>query len=155
MSLSHLKRNVSIIMMLIVLTGSSVFTGTGILSASESRPAKGSIQFGADNNPLAGAADKIGSFKTLFGDIAEKVIPTVVSVIPTKVDTIVFQNNPFYNFFGDEFGDPFEFSDNQGGVHSRNPRFRKRASPAGTRFRCNSIQRWLYSYQLSCGFWCR
>jgi len=108
MSLSHLKRNVSIIM-LIVLTGSSVFTGTGILSASESRPAKGSIQFGADNNPLAGAADKMGSFKTLFGDIAEKVIPTVVSVIPTKVDSIVFQNNPFYNFFGDEFGDPFEF----------------------------------------------
>lgn len=109
MILSSLKRNVSTIM-LIVLTGSSVFTGTGIVSASESRPSKGSVKFGADNNPLAGAADKMGSFKTLFGDIAEKVIPTVVSVIPTKVDTIVFQNNPFYNFFGDEqFGDPFEF----------------------------------------------
>ncbi len=109
MILNHLKRNVSIIM-LIVLTGSSVFTGTGILSASESRPSKGSIKFGADNNPLVDAADKMGSFKTLFGDIAENVIPTVVSVIPTKVDTIVFQNNPFYNFFGDEqFGDPFEF----------------------------------------------
>lgn len=101
-----LKRNVSI-MLLVVLTGSSVFT---VPSAAESRPAKGSIKFGAENNPLAGSADKMGSFKTLFGDIAEKVIPTVVSVIPTKVDTIVFQNNPFYNFFGDEqFGDPFEF----------------------------------------------
>jgi len=108
MILSRLKRNVSIIM-LIVLTGSFAFTGTGILSASENRPAKGSVKFGAENNPLAGAADKMGSFKTIFGDIAEKVIPTVVSVIPTKVDTIVFQNNPFYNFFGDEFGDPFEF----------------------------------------------
>jgi len=108
MILSCLKRNVSIIM-LIVLTGSFAFTGTGILSASENRPAKGSVKFGAENNPLAGAADKMGSFKTIFGDIAEKVIPTVVSVIPTKVDTIVFQNNPFYNFFGDEFGDPFEF----------------------------------------------
>ena len=115
--------------MLILLTGSSVFTGTGIVSASESRPAKGSVKFGADNNPLAGAADKMGSFKTLFGDIAEKVIPTVVSVIPTKVDTIVFQNNPFYNFFGDEFGDPFEFffGQSQGGVHSKNLRFRKKS----------------------------
>jgi len=32
----------------------------------------------------------------------------VVSVIPTKIDTVVFSNNPFYQFFDDPFGNPFE-----------------------------------------------
>jgi serine protease Do len=38
------------------------------------------------------------------------VIPSVVSVIPTQIDTVVFYNNPFYQFFGgdDEFGSPFD-----------------------------------------------
>lgn len=110
MTFGCMKRNVSALM-LFVLISSPAFFERGLVSAGENHPVKGSIQFGAENNPLAGAADKMGSFKTLFGDIAEKVIPTVVSVIPTKIDTIVFQNNPFYNFFDEqEFGaDPFEF----------------------------------------------
>jgi serine protease Do len=50
-------------------------------------------------------------FATVFADVAEKVVPTVVSVIPTKIDTVVFTNNPFYQFFNDPFfggGNPFE-----------------------------------------------
>ena len=47
-------------------------------------------------------------FKTVIADIAEKVVPTVVSVIPTKIDTVVFSNNPFYQFFGDPFGGGFD-----------------------------------------------
>lgn len=110
MAFGCVKRNVSALMLGVIIS-STFFPGVGSISADQSRPARGSVNFGAENNPLAGAADKMGSFKTLFGDIAEKVIPTVVSVIPTKIDTIVFQNNPFYNFFDDqEFGsDPFEF----------------------------------------------
>lgn len=106
----YLKRSVSMMMTVALISG-TVLTESGIANAAETRPSKGSVHFGADNNPLTGSADKMGSFKTLFADIAEKVIPTVVSVIPTKIDTIVFQNNPFYNFFDDEQfgGDPFEF----------------------------------------------
>jgi serine protease Do len=50
-------------------------------------------------------------FATVFADVAEKVVPTVVSVIPTKIDTVVFTNNPFYQFFDSPFfggGNPFE-----------------------------------------------
>jgi len=36
-----------------------------------------------------------------FRDIA-KSDPSVVSVIPTQIDTVVFTNNPFYQFFGGE-----------------------------------------------------
>ena len=42
-------------------------------------------------------------FTTVFADVAEKVVPTVVSVIPTKIDTVIFTNNPFYQFFNDQF----------------------------------------------------
>lgn len=50
-------------------------------------------------------------FRSVFADIAEKVVPTVVSVIPTKIDTVIFYKNPFYNFFSDPFSEatPFEF----------------------------------------------
>ncbi|NLE00468.1 MAG: Do family serine endopeptidase [Fibrobacter sp.] len=78
--------------------------------AEKARPAPGSIKFGAAENPNAERAEKLGAFKTIFADIAEASIPSVVSVIPTKIDTVIFQRNPFYNYFGDEqFADPFEF----------------------------------------------
>lgn len=119
--MSILKHPVSALM-LIVMISVPIFFKVNNSIAGDSRPAQGSIRFGAENNPLAGTADKMGSFKSIFGDVAEKIIPTVVSVIPTKVDTIVFQNNPFYNFFDDQFGgaDPFEFFFGQ--PRSRSPR---------------------------------
>jgi serine protease Do len=77
--------------------------------ADPKRPDKGSISFGAKDKPTIKTTPEFESFKTIFADIAEKVIPSVVSVIPTQVDTVVFNNNPFYQFFGDdEFGSPFD-----------------------------------------------
>jgi serine protease Do len=70
--------------------------------ADGKRPDKGSITFGAKEKPSVKTTPEFESFKTVFADLAEKVIPSVVSVIPTQIDTVVFNNNPFYQFFGDE-----------------------------------------------------
>jgi serine protease Do len=80
-------------------------------SAEPPRPARGSVQFGAQAAPKVSLPPAMQGFATVFADVAEKVVPTVVSVIPTKIDTVVFTNNPFYQFFGDQFfggGNPFE-----------------------------------------------
>ena len=66
------------------------------------RPGRGSIAFGAKDRPTIKSSPELSSFRTVFADIAEKVVPSVVSVIPTQIDTVVFSNNPFYQFFGDE-----------------------------------------------------
>lgn len=95
--------------------------------ADAKRPDKGSIAFGAKDKPGIKTTPEFESFKTIFADIAEKVIPSVVSVIPTQIDTVVFNNNPFYQFFGgDEFGSPF---DQFFGV-PRNHQYQKRPQPA-------------------------
>jgi len=69
------------------------------------------VQFGAKDKPSIE-----GDFSTRIADVAETVIPSVVSVVPTKIDTVHFYNNPFYRFFGDDFdgrggqdGSPFDF----------------------------------------------
>ena len=50
------------------------------------------------------------NFKTIFADIAAKITPSVVSVILTKIDTVTYAQNPFYNFFNDSSMDnPFQF----------------------------------------------
>jgi serine protease Do len=92
-----------------------VFAGFAPSSAQNgggqpARPARGTVQFGAAAPPKVGIPPAMQGFATVFADVAEKVVPTVVSVIPTKVDTVVFTNNPFYQFFGDQFfgGNPFE-----------------------------------------------
>jgi serine protease Do len=80
-------------------------------SAEPARPARGSVQFGAQAAPKIAIPPALQGFSTVFADVAEKVVPTVVSVIPTKIDTVVFTNNPFYQFFGDNpffGGNPFE-----------------------------------------------
>ena len=79
---------------------------------SSKRPEKGSISFGAKEKPAVKTSPDMESFRTIFADVAEKVIPSVVSVIPTQIDTVVFSNNPFYQFFGDDpfsEGSPFEY----------------------------------------------
>ncbi|HEX7510251.1 MAG TPA: DegQ family serine endoprotease [Chitinivibrionales bacterium] len=73
---------------------------------SSKKPEKGSVAFGAKEKPEIKTTPGFDAFKNVFADVAEKVIPSVVSVIPTQVDTVVFSNNPFYQFFGDE--SPFE-----------------------------------------------
>jgi serine protease Do len=79
-------------------------------SGPPARPARGSVQFGAQAAPKVAVPPAMQGFATVFADVAEKVVPTVVSVIPTKIDTVVFVNNPFYQFFSDPFfgGNPFE-----------------------------------------------
>jgi serine protease Do len=77
--------------------------------AEGKRPDKGSVTFGAKEKPNIKSTPEFQSFKTIFADLADKVVPSVVSVIPTQIDTVVFNNNPFYQFFGDdEFGSPFD-----------------------------------------------
>jgi len=76
--------------------------------AESKHPDRGAIAFGAENKPDIKLSGPMDAFKTVIADIAEKVIPTVVSVIPTKIDTVVFSNNPFYQFFGDPFGGGFD-----------------------------------------------
>lgn len=72
--------------------------------ADSGKPQRGSISFGAENKPDIKTPPQFDAFKTVFADLAEKVVPTVVQVIPTKIDTVVFSSNPFYQYFGDPFG---------------------------------------------------
>ncbi|MBD3240711.1 MAG: Do family serine endopeptidase [Chitinivibrionales bacterium] len=74
-------------------------THTGCTRAEADRPREGSIEFGARRKPtLPDQPQALQSFKTVFADVAERVVPSVVSVIPTKIDTVVFYKNPFYFF---------------------------------------------------------
>lgn len=92
---------VSIVSLLIV--AGLVFYSTCSFADSK-RPERGSVHFGAAKQPDIKTPAHLEPFKTMFADLAEKVVPTVVQVIPTKIDTVIFSNNPFYQFFGDQFG---------------------------------------------------
>lgn len=101
---NHLKTLIPISITLALLVGSGlVFLNTCSFAESK-RPDRGSIQFGTEKKQEIKMPAGMESFKTVIADVAEKVLPTVVSVIPTKIDTVVFSNNPFYQFFGDQFG---------------------------------------------------
>ena len=118
-----IKRSVHITTFLIVVFSFFV-VDCKFSFADGNRPDKGSITFGAKDKPAIKTTPEFESFKTIFADIAEKVIPSVVSVIPTQVDTVVFNNNPFYQFFGDdEFGSPFDqfFNVPRGRGNQRHP----------------------------------
>ena len=72
--------------------------------ADNKKPKKDSITFGADKKPSIKKPAQFESFRSVFVDIAEEVIPTVVSVTSTKIDTIIYRD-PFYQFF---YNNPFE-----------------------------------------------
>ncbi|MBD3345962.1 MAG: Do family serine endopeptidase [Chitinivibrionales bacterium] len=85
-------------------------TGCQCTFADDDRPGEGTIEFGAQKKPDIKQTPQFESFKTIFADIAEEVVPTVVSVIPTQIDTVIFSRNPFYRYFdNDQFGSPFDF----------------------------------------------
>ena len=67
------------------------------------RPEKNSIRFGASEPPVVNVSREFALFKNIFSDVAEKVIPTVVSITSTHIDTVFVRSNPF-DFFG--FGFP-------------------------------------------------
>jgi len=74
--------------------------------ADDKRPEKNSVTFGAERKPDIKTNPQFDAFKTVFADIAEEVIPTVVSITSTKYDTVTYQNpfnqwgSPFDEFFG-------------------------------------------------------
>jgi serine protease Do len=72
--------------------------------ADDKRPAEGSLSFGARKKPEIKSSPHYQAFKNMFADVAEEVIPTVVSITSTKIDTVVYQD-PFSQFF---WGSPFE-----------------------------------------------
>jgi serine protease Do len=66
------------------------------------------MRFGALSAPLAASSNE--SFGAHFPKVAEQVLPSVVSVLPTKIDTVIFSRNPFYNFYSDNsLGDFFNY----------------------------------------------
>lgn len=95
----------------VLLCAAPVFTACS--SAAPKKHTDIKVTFGAEKKPELGKSPGEGNFRTIFADVAESVLPTVVSVIITKVDTITFGQNPFYNFFGFPFSDndrdPFQF----------------------------------------------
>ncbi|HEX3019683.1 MAG TPA: Do family serine endopeptidase [Chitinispirillaceae bacterium] len=98
------RRPIAVSLLVILIAGALVIHSHN-RSASLEHPKPGSITFGLIKDPAQiKSSAKFESFKTLFADIAENVVPTVVQVIPTKIDTVIFSNNPFYQFFGDPFG---------------------------------------------------
>jgi len=103
-----MKHTVSLSTFLLLM--GSIFIIDCKFSFAESKfPDKGSVTFGAKDKPIVKSSPEFESFRTIFADIAEKLIPSIVSVIPTKIDTVVFNNNPFYQFYGDDdSGFPFE-----------------------------------------------
>lgn len=93
--------------------------------ADSDRPSRGSVDFGSGRKPAIESPPAIAQFRNVFADIAEEVVPTVVSVVPTRIDTITFRRNPFYHFFDDPSrgDDPFDFFFR--GPRSRQPRRRE------------------------------
>ena len=101
--LSH-RHLISISLLIFLITSALVIYSHNHQSSIE-RPKPGSVSFGpTEELAQIRTPPRFESFKTLFADIAENVVPTVVQVIPTKIDTVIFSNNPFYQFFGDPFG---------------------------------------------------
>ncbi len=105
----HLKKRVIPFTTVLAIMLGMYIVDCKFLFAEGKRPEKGSITFGAKEKPNVKTTPEFESFRTVFADLADKVVPSVVSVIPTQIDTVIFNNNPFYQFFGDDdFGSPFD-----------------------------------------------
>lgn len=108
-----------------LITGISIFCTTCSFANNNDRPERGSLSFGADKQPQIKVSPQLEAFQTVFADLAEKVIPTVVQVIPTKIDTITYVNNPLYQFFEEPFG----FDDFFGNQGPRSRQYRQQRPP--------------------------
>ncbi|MBD3346623.1 MAG: Do family serine endopeptidase [Chitinivibrionales bacterium] len=71
-------------------------------------PREGSVHFGRKSPPIQWDEQEIAPFRDVFGNVSQEVIPSVVSIIPTRIDTVLYYRNPFYRFFDDIpfFGPP-------------------------------------------------
>src|SRR5271169_3332580 len=110
LSMTRMTRHAAPLTTFLVVIFSFFIVDCRFSFAEGKKPEKGSITFGAKEKLNVKTTPDFQSFKTIFADLADKVVPSVVSVIPTQIDTVVFYNNPFYQFFGDdEFGgSPFD-----------------------------------------------
>jgi serine protease Do len=84
-----------------------IFLATNCLSQQKKRPAQGSIEFGTEKPPIEWNEQEISPVRDVYYKIASNVIPSVVSIILTRVDTVTFRRNPFYRFFDED--DPLGF----------------------------------------------
>ncbi|MBD3242225.1 MAG: PDZ domain-containing protein [Chitinivibrionales bacterium] len=96
------------------------------------RPKPGSVDFGARSRPAVALDRRFEPCRKLSGDVAEYVLPAVVSVVPVKIDTVLFYRNPFYHFFGEPLfeGNPLDFffgTPPDNGSEKRGPRIERRA----------------------------
>jgi len=121
--LKKLKPLIPSLVALIITAG--LITYSTCSFAESNHPPKGSVTFGAEKKPDINTPPQLSAFSNMFADIAEKVVPTVVQVVPTKIDTVIFSNNPFYQFFGDPFGFD-EFFGNPRRQFRRQPPVQKR-----------------------------
>ncbi|MBN1604534.1 MAG: Do family serine endopeptidase [Chitinispirillaceae bacterium] len=78
----------------------SIFSLYVCTPLSQNRPQKGSITFGREQPPIEYEEQNIAAVRDLYFKIAQEVVPSVVSIIPTRIDTVLFYRNPFYRFFG-------------------------------------------------------
>ncbi len=99
----RLKKPVASATVVLIIAGIFAFS-CKFSFADEQKPKQGTVKFGAENPPSVQSSPQYEAFKTMFADIAEQVIPTVVSVTSTKIDTVVYRD-PFSQFF---WGSPFE-----------------------------------------------
>ncbi len=97
---------------LLIISGPVFLFTSSCNSAPAERPPKSSIQFGAPHKPeISGVNKEVLQFASAFANVAEQVSPSVVSVVPSKIDTVLFRKNPFYRFFNepDQGNDFFQF----------------------------------------------
>lgn len=66
------------------------------------------VTFGSTEKPNIKVPAQFAGFKSVFADVAEKVLPTVVSITSTTIDTVETYNrrNPLQEFFG--FPSPYQ-----------------------------------------------
>lgn len=123
--MNRLRRPVVSISALILIIAGIAGFACKFSFADNKRPDRGSVSFGNPSGKVE-TSSQLSSFKTIFADAAAKVIPTVVSVVITKFDTVVYAQNPFYQFGEDPFffGSPFDFF-NQPQQQQRMPRNRQ------------------------------
>ena len=110
-----MKKNTKTLSSILLFILTSVMLNCSCSFASQSpsqpqpRPQRGSVVFGAVNKPVRENLDDIERFRNIFVRIAQEVVPCVVSVIPIKIDTVLFYRNPFYRQFNEDPGLDFFF----------------------------------------------
>jgi serine protease Do len=95
---------------LVIVAACTLFFTCKFSFAEDKRPKKGTVEFGAAQKPDIKVPSELKSFRNIFSSIADAVIPTVVSITSTRVDTVVYRD-PFHQFFwnspfDDFFGTP-------------------------------------------------